>query len=68
MFLKNEFCQQAFKNAKLYKEKIKFWHDKKILKGEFILEQKVLLYNLRLKLSLQLKAKAFPTETLIKMV
>ena len=45
-----EFCQQAYENAKLYKEKTKLWHNKKILKRDFTLGQKVLLYNSRLKL------------------
>ena len=45
-----EFRQQAYENAKLYKEKTKMWHDKRIMRREFKLGQKVLLYNLRLKL------------------
>ena len=40
----------AYENARLYKEKTKFWHDKKILKRDFTPGQKVLLYNSRLKL------------------
>ena len=32
-----EFCQQAYENTKLYKEKTKLWHDKKILKRDFTL-------------------------------
>ena len=45
-----EFRQQAYENAKLYKEKTKMWHDKRILRREFTPGQKVLLYNSRLKL------------------
>ena len=47
-----EFRQQAYENARLCKEKTKMWHDKRILKREFILGQKVFVYNLRLKLFL----------------
>ena len=31
----DEFCQEAFENARIYKERIKQWHDKHILKREF---------------------------------
>ncbi|XP_016747373.1 uncharacterized protein [Gossypium hirsutum] len=43
-----EFKAQAYKNAKLYKEKTKRWHDKKILPRPFELRQLVLLFNSRL--------------------
>ena len=46
------FCQQAYENGKLYKEKTKLWYNKKILRKKFTLRQKVLLYNSRLKLFL----------------
>ncbi|MBV8802743.1 MAG: DDE-type integrase/transposase/recombinase, partial [Gammaproteobacteria bacterium] len=45
-----EFRHGAYENAKLYKERTKRWHDKNILKREFLEGQKVLLYNSRLKL------------------
>ncbi|XP_016164857.1 uncharacterized protein LOC107607408 [Arachis ipaensis] len=44
-----EFRNQAFENAKIYKENTKRWHDQKIARREFIEGQKVLLYNSRLK-------------------
>jgi hypothetical protein len=46
----DEFRLQSYDNAKLYKERIKNWHDKKILIRKFEPGQKVLLYNSRLKL------------------
>ena len=42
----------AYKNAKLYKDRTKLWHDKHLLKKEFHEGQFVLLYNSRLKLFL----------------
>lgn len=40
----------AYENAKLYKEKIKIWHNKHIFHREFEPVQVVLLFNSRLKL------------------
>ncbi|XP_012477635.1 uncharacterized protein LOC105793257 [Gossypium raimondii] len=45
-----EFWTQAYKKAKLYKEKTKWWHDKMIMPRKFKLGQQVLLFNSRLKL------------------
>ena len=36
---------QAYENAKLFKEKVKRWHDKRIQKREFKVGEYVLLYN-----------------------
>ncbi|XP_057747038.1 uncharacterized protein LOC130966267 [Arachis stenosperma] len=44
-----EFRNQAYENAKIYKENTKRWHDQKISRREFFEGQKVLLYNSRLK-------------------
>ena len=44
----NEWRTQAYENAKLFKEKIKIWHDKRIQKREFNVGDYVLLYNSRL--------------------
>ena len=41
---------QAYENAKLYKEKTKRWHDRKIKERHFEPGQQVLLFNSRLKL------------------
>ncbi|XP_075088297.1 uncharacterized protein LOC142170315 [Nicotiana tabacum] len=46
----DEFRLHAYKNAKLYKEKTKRWHDKNIQHREFEPGQEVLLFNSRLKL------------------
>ena len=46
----DEFCNEAYENAKIYKEKMKSWHDKHIAKKEFEAGQRVLLFNSRLKL------------------
>ena len=45
-----EMREEAYENARIYKERTKRWHDKNILKREFLPGQKVLLYNSRLKL------------------
>ncbi|KAL1299878.1 hypothetical protein AAHE18_18G139100 [Arachis hypogaea] len=44
-----EFRLTAFENAKLYKEKAKRWHDRKLSSRVFELGQKVLLFNSRLR-------------------
>jgi hypothetical protein len=41
----DEWRNEAYENARLFKEKVKQWHDKKILKGEFHVGEKVLLYR-----------------------
>ena len=46
----DEFRNESYKNARIYKEKTKAWHDKHILRKEFELGQQVLLFNSRLKL------------------
>ena len=43
-----ELRNEAYDNAKIYKDKTKRWHDQKNLRKEF----RVLLYNSRLKLFL----------------
>ena len=45
-----ELRNDAYDNAKIYKEKTKRWHDQKILRREFKAGEQVLLYNSRLKL------------------
>ena len=46
----DELRLEVYENAKLYKERTKRWHDKQLIKCEFKIGQKVLLYNSRLKL------------------
>ena len=45
-----EVHNNAYENAKIYKDKAKRWHDKHIQKRDFEVGQQVLLFNLRLKL------------------
>ncbi|XP_057734276.1 uncharacterized protein LOC130949625 [Arachis stenosperma] len=45
----DKFRNQAYENAKIYKESTKRWHDQRIARREFTEGQKVLLYNSRLK-------------------
>ena len=45
----DEWRAQAYENAKLFKEKVKRWHDKRIQKREFNVGDYVLLYNSRLR-------------------
>ena len=40
---------KAYENAKLFKEKVKRWHDKRIQKREFNVGDYVLLFNSRLR-------------------
>ena len=47
-----EFRLNAFENAKIYKEKAKRWHDRKLSYRIFEPGQKVLLFNSRLRLFL----------------
>ena len=54
----DEFCLDAYENAKLYKERTKRWHDKHLIRQEFMIGDKVLLFNTRLELFLgKLKSK-----------
>ena len=46
----DEFHNEAYENARIYKEKTKAWHDKHIIRKEFEAGQRVLLFNFRLKL------------------
>ena len=41
---------EAYDNARIYKEKTKKWYDQKIMRREFKAGEQVLLYNSRLKL------------------
>ena len=47
-----ELRNEAYDNARIYKEKTKGWHDRKILRREFKVGEQVFLYNFRLKLFL----------------
>jgi hypothetical protein len=42
--------EKAYHNSKIYKERVKRWHDKRIKKKEFTPGDKVLLFNSRAKL------------------
>jgi hypothetical protein len=44
----DEWRNEAYENARLFKEKVKQWHDKRIIKREFHVGEKVLLYRSRL--------------------
>ena len=46
----DEFRTQTYENAKIYKERTKRWHDKRIVERTFEVGQLVLLFNSRLKL------------------
>ena len=45
----DEWRTQAYENAKLFKEKVKRWHDKRIQKHEFNVGDYVLLFNSHLR-------------------
>jgi hypothetical protein len=44
----DEWRSESYENARLLKEKVKKWHDRRILKREFHVGEKVLLYRSRL--------------------
>ena len=45
-----ELRYDAYENAKLYKERTKAYHDKQLVRKEFHVGQKVLIYNSKLRL------------------
>ena len=45
----DELRSEAYENARLSKEKVKRWHDRRILKREFNVCEHVLLYRSRLR-------------------
>jgi hypothetical protein len=45
-----EWREKAYHNSKIYKERTKKWHDKRIKKKEFAPRDKVLLFNSWVKL------------------
>ena len=47
----DEWRSEAYENAKLFKEKVKKWHDKRILKREFNVGDKILLYKSHFRFS-----------------
>ena len=58
MNLLDEWRNEAYESARLFKEKVKIWHDKKIIKREFKVGDQVLLFNSRFKYSAgKLKSK-----------
>ena len=50
LFELDEWHEKAYHSAKIYKERMKRWHDKRIKKKEFTPGDKVLLFNSRVKL------------------
>ena len=45
-----ELRNEAYDNARIYKDKTKKWHDHKVMRREFKVGELVLLYNSKLKL------------------
>ncbi|RDX94157.1 hypothetical protein CR513_23492, partial [Mucuna pruriens] len=46
----DELCLEAYENSRIHKQKVKKFHDQQILRKDFQVGQKVLLFNSRLKL------------------
>ncbi|KAL8092096.1 hypothetical protein AgCh_034400 [Apium graveolens] len=46
----DEFRLQAYENNKMYKDKVKRWHDRDLVLKSFVSGQQVLLFNYRLRL------------------
>src|SRR3954469_19332560 len=47
----DEWISEAYESAKMFKEKVKKWHEKRILKHEFNVGDKVLLFRSRFRFS-----------------
>ena len=61
-----ELINEAYDNARIYKDKTKKWHDQKILRKEFRVGELVLLYNSKLKLFLgKLKSRCSGPYTVV---
>jgi hypothetical protein len=45
----DEWKSEAYEKARLFKEKVKKWHDRRVLKREFHVGEKVLLYRSRFR-------------------
>jgi hypothetical protein len=50
LFELDEWREKAYHNSKIYKERTKRWHDKRIKTKDFAPGDKVLLFNSRVKL------------------
>ena len=48
----DEIRRESYESSKIYKEKVKLFHDKHIVRKTFELQQKVLLYSSRLHIFL----------------
>ena len=48
----DDWRSEAYESAKMFKEKVNKWHDKRILKREFNVGDKVLLFRSRFRFSL----------------
>ncbi|RDX73605.1 hypothetical protein CR513_46768, partial [Mucuna pruriens] len=46
----DELRLEAYENSRIYKQKVKKFHDQKILRKDFHVDQRVLVFNSRLKL------------------
>ena len=53
----DEFRNEAYENARIYKENTRAWHDKHIVRKDFEPSQQVLLFNSRLKLFPSIEVK-----------
>jgi hypothetical protein len=50
LFELDEWSEKAYHNSKIYKERTKRWHDKRIKKKDFTPKDKVLPFNSKVKL------------------
>jgi hypothetical protein len=54
----DEWREKTYHNTKIYQERTKRWHDKRIKKKEFAPGDKVLLFNSRVKLFMHKKLQS----------
>ncbi|KAI4357179.1 hypothetical protein L6164_001145 [Bauhinia variegata] len=65
----DEFRRESYENARIYKERVKAWHDRKIARKDFYPGQQVLLFNSRLKLHLgKLKSRWYGPFTVTRVI
>ncbi|XP_074377811.1 uncharacterized protein LOC141719338 [Apium graveolens] len=63
-----EFHLRAYENNKLYKEKVKRWHDRRLVHKTFMPGQQVLLFNSYLRLFLGKLKSRWPGSFIVKTV
>ena len=64
----DELRHESYESSRIYKEKVKLFHDKNIVRKTFELHQKVLLYSSRLHIFLRKLRSRWTGPFIVKMV